>query len=227
MASFTSPELRLDHFEVYTTRSSPFDPVKVDLAGQFDKAPGTVKLHTRDLFMTPTDKNAEGIHDENAHLTWYSIETAEPEPYRTVLIENQFGEQKYRIGPPRALLVPTQKHPHGKPERLDHFKVYPIVFGNPFDPREVRLADQFHPEHHTVVVESPRYFAVPVKKDRPEIREKGGELHNPKAHLVFYWITPHPVEERRKATDQFGDFEVEIFRAFMLGVPTVKRDWGT
>lgn len=222
MASFTSSDLRLDHFEVYVIRSSPFESQEVRFHGQFDEGPKTAKVYSRELFLAATDKNKEGIFDENAHLTWYGIETAEPEPYRTVVIANQFGDQKYRIGPPGALLVPTHKHPHKPPHELDHFVAYPIVFGE-FDSQEVRLRDQFDEQFHTVEVTRPRFFAVPVRKYHSGYESP--DLYNPDAHLTFYWTSPHTVHDDRKATDQFGDFKMRIYHSVLLGVPTLKYEW--
>jgi hypothetical protein len=215
-------EYPLDHFEFYVVRASRHEPVEVHLRGQFDEKPIPTKVYDRRLFAPATDKNAEGLRDKDAHLTWYTIESGAREPYRTVVVDNQFGTQKYRIGPPRALLVPAQKERHEPPGRLDHFKVYPVVFGE-FEPREVRLLNQFEREHHSVEVERPYGFAVPV--------EKRGERHhaeivNPDAHLMLYRITPHPSERESSARDQFGEYKMRIYRSVLLAVPTKKLEWG-
>lgn len=215
-------EYPLDHFEFYLVRSDEHQPVGIELKGQFDRGSMPGRVHARRYFAPATDKNGEGIRDEDAHLTWYDLESSEREPDRTVVIANQFGDQKYRIGPPRALLVPAQKKGHDRPGRVGHFKVYPVNYGD-FEPREVRLANQFEEKHHTVEVERPVAFAVPVEK-----RGKGheGPIVDRESHLTIYGISPHSYREVVGARDQFGSYRMQLYRSYFLAVPTTKREWG-
>lgn len=212
----------LDHFEFYVFRTGPSEPVEVKLRGQFDRRAIPARVYGRRYFAPVTDKNGEGIRDKDAHLTWYVIESAGREPYRTVRVSNQFGEQKYRLGPARGLLVPAQKRGHDRPGRLDHFKVYPVVFGD-FEPRRVRLRNQFEDGHHTVEVERPAAFAVPVGKSGEGHRSR---IVNREAHLMIYWISPHSFQGSTSARDQFGEYKMRLLRSVFLAVPTKKIDWG-
>lgn len=68
-------------------------------------------------------------------------------------------------------------------------------------------------------VERPAAFAVPVEK-----RGKGHEapVVNREAHLMLYSISPHAFGGPTAARDQFGDYEMRLYRSVFLAVPTKK-----
>ncbi len=222
MADPPGAQFPLDHFEFYVMRTESLDPIKIELQGQFDEKPRPARIYTGRFFAPATDKNAEGIRDKDAHLTWYNLEPYEPEPVRTVWISNQFDEQRYRIGSPNGLLVPAHKKGHADFGRVGHFKVYPVVAGD-FEPREVRLRNQFEDDWHSVKVEYPHAFAVPVEK-RGDGHE--GPIHDPDTHLTIYGITAHSLQLEVGARDQFASYGMRLYRSIYLAVPTKKIEWG-
>ena len=176
------------------------------------------------FFAPATDKNAEGIRDKDAHLAWYSIEPVDPEHARTVVIYNQFGDQKYRIGSPTGLLVPAHKKRHDDFGRVGHYKVYPVIYGE-LDDRGVRLRNQFEDDWHSVEVQYPYAFAVPVEK-RGDGHE--GPILDRDTHLMIYGITPHSHQGEVGARDQFhkDGYGMRLYRSVFLAVPTKKIEWG-
>lgn len=213
-------DLRLDHFLFYDTLAQEAGH-KVALKGQFDEEPERVKLTYLDLFGNPVIKNRGTIHDRNAHLTWYNLFDPVPDPVRVVKFRNQFGEQKVLIGKSIALLAPARKYEKGSafPKRLDHFKVYRVLGGEPVD-KEVTLKDQF--ESGRVKVRWPAAFAVPVWKYHHGNTFK---IQNEKAHLALYAVTPWYVRTERVVRDQFGRHLLRFYRSVMLAVPSEKQDW--
>jgi catechol 2,3-dioxygenase-like lactoylglutathione lyase family enzyme len=215
-----SQKLRLDHFQVYDVANQDAGFL-VGLQGQFDEQRERAKLTYLNAFANPVSKNGEPIYDKNAHLTWYNLFDYVPEPTRLVVFENQFGVQKILTGRAIALLAPAQKYEKGSefPKELDHYKVYQVLQGEPVG-RGVKLRDQF--DHREAEVTYPWAFAVPVRK-----WHEGSTfgVHNAKAHLAFYKITPGSVQKARVVRDQFGRRYLHIYRSVLLGVPSVKREW--
>jgi len=209
----------LDHYKVYQVQPQVVN-APVDLLGQFetDFKPAWVYEYNRHL--NPVSKNGEGILRQNAHLSWYTIET-EAEPARQVIIQNQFGLQEFIIQEAVALLVPTEKLEPGSsfPNFLDHYKVYRVVQANPVF-RPVFLQDQWCQEQNEAM--QPEYFAVPVEKLH---NGQWFPINNPDDHLVFYNLEPTPWNFFHWTSDQFGFKPMTTTNTELLGVPSFKLGW--
>jgi hypothetical protein len=220
--------MKLDHFKVYEVKSMSVD-FGVLLKGQFDSSEVKAQLTALTYFANPTIKvhtDAETrIRNRNAHLNWYALTQEQAEPRRTIRFKNQFGQYSVETGDPMYLLVPTEKtsDPGSMfPDSLDHYKCYQVtaIKAMPNLP-VITLKDQFGFED-SVQVQKPRYFCVPVRKNRPGA-EPGARLFNKKDHLVIYDIPPMPYEKQINTRDQFGKLELQITRSVMLAVPTEKQ----
>ena len=180
-----------------------------------------VKLLYLDSFGNAVSKNREPFFDRNSHLTWYAIFDPAPEPARRVMVENQFGQQRLITGPARGFLAPARKYVKGSvfPARLDHFKVYRLLHGDPID-QPAALQDQFGRDRVRVTV--PVALAVPVTKQHAGTSTP---IKNEKAHLVIYRITPRPVAKNALIRDQFGRRVIVTLRSNFLAAPSVKLEW--
>ena len=100
-----------DHFKVYLAKSTMFKDTEVRLKDQFDLKGSLYKVTALAKFANPVSKNGSRIMDHNAHLTWYAIEFVKgmPPAKRVVIVQNQFGKQKFLLGKARFLLLPTLK----------------------------------------------------------------------------------------------------------------------
>ncbi len=216
----TAKELGLDYFKFYDVANQSAGYV-VGLQGQFDREPERAQMTYLNLFANPASKNGEPIVDKNAHLTWYDLYDPTPDPMRKVAFENQFGKQTVVTGRSYALLVPTQKAEPGSvfPEKLDHYKVYQVLQGEPVN-KAVKLEDQFASGEARIY--DPVFFAVPVRKWY-EGRTFG--VNNAKAHLAIYRIFPDSVQKTILTRDQFSRRYQNVFRGVLLGAPSVKLDW--
>ena len=108
--------LNVDHFQLYEAKEKSgtpkFQPVLVDLEDQFGILLG-VKVEKPERLGTPTDKNSEGILDEESHLTCYKVKRASRAPKlpkRVVEADDQFGHLTLDVGlKPKTLCVPSSK----------------------------------------------------------------------------------------------------------------------
>jgi hypothetical protein len=166
------------------------------------------------FFANPVSKDGEDIYDDSTHLTWYELEDAGSQVKRSVTFSNQFGTQKWTIGKPVFLLVPTEKIEKGgaEPDKTMHFKCYEVLQGE-FLERKVTLEDQFGKE--TEVVVKPMYFCTPVKKNDEEAGKK---------HLVCYLIESKESERLVKIRNQFGEYDLKLEKGLMLCVPSDKKE---
>ena len=213
-------DLRLDYFKIYSIRDVQVD-YKVALKGQFDQEPEAAELMLLDYFATVVSKNDEPIYDKNANLTWYCLTTPFPEPQRVVQIENQFGQHEIVIGKARGLLAPAPRRSIDLLRtRLDHFKLYEVLNGKALE-QWVAIKDQFGEEK--VEIYCPIYFGTPVQKT---YNDKNSPIHNEKAHLIIYRITPtqrliRPILVR----DQFRQSYVQFLWDVGLAIPSLKLKW--
>lgn len=215
-----SEQLKLDHFKVYK-QYNPSDPAKVKTQSQFDKTPLPGSVGQMDYYANAASKSKSKIINKNAHLAFYQLQQR-PGPNRIVVLKNQFGLQKLLLGRPVYLLAPSQKLEPGLtfPRRLDHFKAYKVLYGEPIH-RKVSLADQFD-KQESVVAERPEYFCCPVEKWHGKNDTK---ITNAAGHLTFYTITPKVYQIKKSSKDQFGTHEMLLGTSVMLGVPTIKIEW--
>jgi len=94
------------HFVCYrVSQQTRLPPTAVKLKDQFVGF-GT-RVGPAALLCAPVDKNGEGIKDEKTHLTCYTISAKNAG--KTVAVQNQFGEQKLRVGGSVTLCVPSLK----------------------------------------------------------------------------------------------------------------------
>jgi hypothetical protein len=97
----------------------------------------------------------------------------------------------------------------------EHYQCYSIVQPAPFQPRQVRLRDQFG--FRTVTVFRPHTLCTPVSKNN-------ALLADTKSHLVCYVVTAsQPVNRRVEVTNQFGRLQFNVNTANLLCVPSLKR----
>ena len=231
----TAKELELDYFRIYKVKIiKPKEDVDMELQGQFDNGvPKKFLLGNLEYFAVRAAKEAEPLHDKNAHLTWYSGKQSRVEMRRVVRVwvDNQFGSTELRLKYDEnakdapGLLVPTEKIERlsAFPETLDHYKLYKVQEGAKFDQRTLRLKDQFLSD--TVVLGMPKWFAVPVHKRRG--KEEHVIQNRRGAHLVIYDITPQS-ELRKELTlsNQFGKkIKVSLMQSVMLAAPSRKIRW--
>ncbi len=216
----TAEELNLDYFKFYDVANQQAGYV-VGLQGQFDEQMEKAQLTYLNLFANPASKNGEPMCDKSAHFNWYDIYDPTPDPTRLVEYENQFGQSKLYTGRAYSLLVPAQKRFPGSvfPEKLDHYKVYQVLQGEPAM-KAVTLEDQFGKKETKVY--DPVFFAVPVKKWY-EGQTYG--IYNEKAHLAIYRIYPESLQQTIMVRDQFSRRYEQVFRSILLAVPSVKLEW--
>jgi len=213
-------DLQLDYFKIYDVMDYRVEH-RVALQGQFDEEPENAELLLMSYFANPVSKNQEPLYDPNAHLAWYWLHQPIPEPMRVVVVENQFGRTKFVIGRPAALLAPAQKRERGRhfPEKLDHFKLYWVLRGEPVE-KEVTLQDQFGSEETRVLY--PIAFGVPVQKEH---EGRVYPIHNDRAHLLIHRIVPQSVRRGKVVRDQFGLRYLAFLQSVALAVPSIKLEW--
>jgi len=195
------------------------------LEDQFEAKEMTVTRPNR--FCNPVDKNGEGIDDPTAHMTCYRLGGKLTFERRSVMVENQFGQQTLLVVRPRSLCVPAEKDDVPSPLNMNHYKCYKTrpAPGTPkFQKLEVNLADQF--ETKQTVVIKPKLLCNPVDKDQEGILA-------PENRLVCYRIKDVPGQPRFipqgvDITDQFteqslGTFVGDCTRIAMFCVPSTKR----
>lgn len=210
----------LDHFQCYTVAQGEPANATVTLRDQF----GTEKANVfdPDTFCNPAAKTHANrvtpIGDEDAHLTFYGIETANQEPPQAVLVGNQFGrDQRLKVGVARYLAVPTQKDPHAAPKNLDHFKCYQAE-GQPIN-ASVGLQDQFHMQSAVQILD-PQLLCNPVEKEHAGATTP---ILHPDDHLVCYAIEGSTFDGANVVThNQFVQGTLSVGAARMLCVPSSK-----
>jgi hypothetical protein len=106
----------------------------------------------------------------------------------------------------------------------DHYKVYQVPpFPVPPLGVPVRLTDQFGPYDH--VVEQLEWFMNPTEKlvlGQPT----PSPINNPLLHYSWWRITPQPFDGQVTATNQFGDFTINVHDAIYLLNPALKNQPG-
>jgi hypothetical protein len=222
-----SPLPELDHFKVYEVEKVEVD-FRVRLTDQLDTAPKESNLEALSHFANPSRKvhagDQVGVKNPNRHLNWYALTQQQPEPRRTIRYLNQFGQHSVDIQDPRFLLVPAQKTSDDGsvfPKSLDHYKCYEVIEVNTAPaPPVVTLGDQFGSEQN-VQVGKPRYFCLPVMKEREG--ERPHEIVNADDHLAVYDIPPEAHQLEIKVRDQFDERALKVIRSVLLAVPTEKQ----
>src|SRR5262249_58199937 len=120
-------EFPIEHFKCYdVTPIDQFTPIEVELKDQFGS--GRVRVNPPDTICTPVAKNGVDVRDSESHLTCYPIDelgssTVPP----AVVVDNQFGSLRLKMGKTQRLCVPSHKTipPDGGCEpKGDHFTCY-------------------------------------------------------------------------------------------------------
>ena len=127
------------------------------------------------------------------------------------------------LGDTTLLIVPAQKQSHAFPNTLDHYKCYPVeeIFKQP-ESTVVTVDDQFNMPQE-VIVKSPVYVCVPVKKTLPN-----GSTYAPVNQdnfLVIYDIEEQSIETGIKIKDQFMQTGLRVIERVMLAVPGTELSW--
>jgi hypothetical protein len=192
----------------------------VTLADQFLTETVTVKRPYR--LCNPGDKNGEGILDPTSHLMCYKIGAQTFTP-RTVLAQNQFGDNYLRILRPEALCNPAAKNLITSDLQINHYKCYRARSLNRFQPRVVTVSDQFETRTGTLI--KPVSFCNPVDKN-------GEGILNPSAHQTCYKFQADGspfTGPNVNVLDQFGAIDLQAVagvcrKADLLCVPSLKTE---
>jgi hypothetical protein len=192
----------------------------VTLADQFVTGQVTVKRPIR--LCNPGDKNGEGVLDPTSHLMCYKI-SAPPFTQRTVLAQNQFGDNYLRIIRPESLCNPAAKNFIESDLQINHYKCYKARSLNRFQPRTVTVQDQFETRTGTLI--KPMLFCNPVDKN-------GEGILDPSAHQTCYKFQADGspfVSPTINVLDQFGALDLRTIagtcrKADLLCVPSLKTE---
>jgi len=222
----------VDHYLVYRVLNPPTFVAPISLGDQFIPFLN-YETFTLEYFMTPVNKNNEGVIDTLTHYTWWRINS---HPFgANVLVSNQFvTDAPLAVGQPEFLLNPALKNVNAAVQNQlpfkNHFKVYDATSGPIF--RLVSLLDQFGPQQ--AYVDTTKFLANPAQK---VYQGTNYPILDPVGHLVIYHIdplipTPGPIPIT--ALDEFGFWQLllgpQVYLAvpsFKSGVvPTQKETWG-
>ena len=120
-----------------------------------------------------------------------------------------------RSGCSHRIYTTTQKLPHPRPERLDHYKCYRIRLPQPFS-LPISLQDQFDVNPEFMDILTPRYFCTPCQKNNEPV-------YDTVTHYVGYFFDPQPRPVQPRVTiDQFGQRTVLPRQSELLLVPSDK-----
>jgi hypothetical protein len=172
------------------------------------------------------------IVDDTTHLVFYQLTQKPPTINRTVVINNQFGQDTLHVSSPALVAVPTLKNFVGTQASLDtlsHFACY-VVANGPSANLRVGLQDQFFTTPQAVVVKTPQWFCNPAVKTHGDYTS-----HTPANtdHLVCYNVAPsvNPPKTFQSVhvENQFEGFNTwDVFKIGplqFLCVPSQKVDW--
>jgi hypothetical protein len=209
----------IDHYMPYDIlQPAPSVQGPIILDDQFGSTTHTFMTLTK--LATPADKNQEGMLDPVAHQTWY--EFFQPEPFRTAIVQDQFGENNWLVLDSRFLVMPALKNPDATQElpRLNHYKCYDA--SGPFIGLPVILRDQFG-ERDVIVLEG-LFFCNPVAKTLPDGTHY--PIVDPDAHMTCYGVdNPELLGFQVLVWDQFLQAPVIVEKNTLLCLPAVKKVW--
>ena len=99
--------------------------------------------------------------------------------------------------------------------KLDHYACYRVSPVRPFNPKRVKLADQFG--NSVAVVMREAFLCAPVEKNNEPIKDK-------EAHLVCYTVTGGRNAAKTVAViNQFGTANLRVGGTVQLCVPSLKK----
>lgn len=212
-----------DHYLVYKVLNPPQFNVPLIMSDQFIQH-ATYQTFTLEYFMTPVNKNHEGLIDDITHYTWWLVST---QPFGALaLVSNQFRpDQQLHVFQPHYLFnpalksIPPQPPPQGPIPFKNHYLAYDVT-GDPIE-IPVSLQDQFF--QYQAQVHFPRFLAPPVEKI---FQGQVFQILDPVAHLVVYDISmlppipPNPPPVFVK--DEFGIWQLQLGQPIFLCVPSYK-----
>lgn len=211
-----------NHYKVY--RTPPITIVKpIVLHDQFGGF--TVTDLVFDKFSTPAEKrHSDGtvspIFDPLIHMDWWQI--FHPQPVRTIIGIDQFGQAPWVVKDARYLLLPALKNvpPPAGGATLpfwNHYVCYEAISG-PLVGRYVTLIDQFGGAQ--VQVLQAKYFCNPAQKSADGVVYP---IKDPIVHLACYMVQNPDFSTIPITTlDQFGYWQTQIFENDCLCVPALK-----
>lgn len=182
----------------------------------------TVELFGIEYLSNPARKDTSAIHRPNDHLNWYRATGWDTLLW--VAYSNQFGLDTVIIDQVTHLVVPCRKDPHEWPDSLlGHYTSYRVIQGHTYSrpgALPVEVQDQFDIEPELVDSLVPRFFLVPCEKNfEPSF---GSDTH-----YVAYEIYPKTERAQTRFTeDQFGAWDLEVWRSELLLVPSQKLAYG-
>jgi hypothetical protein len=229
------PDDCLDDFTCYQVRINPsggsFGSVSgVTLVDEFESASATISRPK--VLCPPTNKNAEGVVDDDTHLVAYAMRQSPGHTRRTGLkVTNQLGSVFLDTMRPDTLLVPTAKDLLASPPApdlgaiaVDHYKCYRVkpTRGKPAFPSNttVEVTDQFDTAPRLLALRKPRRLCNPVDKN-------GEGIKNPNVHLLCYQAGPARGERRHVPrlglyiNNQFGPLRLNTMREREFCIPSV------
>lgn len=205
-----------NHYLVYNSVTAMSFPGPILLADQFVEI--TVDNVSLKEFANPVNKNFEGYFDTTVHHTWWIID--DPQPWRRVFLDNQFGPQMFMVKDGRYLVLPALKDQFGPPPVANHYKCYDCQ-GPPVDIL-VDLEDQWGADVRTATF--PRYWCNPVDK---MVGLMLYQIIDQAAHLACYDLdlVIQRAGFQGDVTDQFMQGVIEVDDGHMLCVPSIKSGW--
>lgn len=219
VAATATAQLAENHYKVYRVTSNAVFPGPVTLDDQFGRS--TQDYLSMQFLATPTSKQHDEdftpIYNPDLHHTWWKIYT--PPSVVSVLVQNQFGLEKWSIGAGRFLLLPALKNARKGTEipTANHYECYDA--DGPAPNVQVTLTDQFGTK--TMFVGSPVYFCNPVDKI---VGHDEYPIWDRKAHLACYQLSPKTIVGAAVTTqDQFATDEPVVQEDFLLCVPSYKN----
>jgi hypothetical protein len=219
-ARYVAPPAGLDTVLVRDVVDVDFQE-EVHLQGVWDKSP--IKTRLSKLTVMGSAVQVDGVPPvaANARYTGYVLSQDFPDPVRTVRIWNQFGEQELSLGRPVHLLVPAR--PSGEQaggSRLDHYKCFVVLRSCCGERRPVTITDTDGVDR-AVKVGFPKFFCVPVAKQRGDVNEAINEARN---FLTLYDIACDTPGVAAEVVDQFGTYELDVRRSVLLGLPSLQLE---
>jgi len=113
------PPPDVDHLQCYDIDwSTKLDRRTVNLEDQFAVRENVRVSRRAEKYCTPVNKNGEGITNPDNHLTCYRVKGFKPK--RKVKVENQFGEQTFKLDESELLCVPSTQIEVTEVERRRH-----------------------------------------------------------------------------------------------------------
>ena len=220
----------IDHYKVYNVADDdPIGVSNVNVSDQFGSS--LLALQGVNFLANPVAKQiAPGIPNfpgqlfyPDEHLNWYFISPQEPQPPRSIRVDNQFGEQSVDLGDAIFVLLPAIKDneiSNGGIILNQHFKCYQAAGAPPGV--TVNLQDQFG-VMNGVEVGPPSIFCNPAEKTPSgDPGTPSGPPIYPGEHLTCY-DTPMPVAPTAHTfVDQFAPHSGQVFDVQWLCVPSYK-----